>query len=147
MSLSRIVIFLPLLMLFLEIYLMVEVGGVIGALPTLLLVLLGAIAGIWLLRVQGFVMLQRVQAAMARGEIPGIEMLEGVVVMIAGVLLLVPGFLSDVLAGLLLIPWARRWLVIRFLRSGKPRGPGGGAPPPEGPPGQRVIEGEFERRD
>lgn len=150
MSLSRILIFLPLLMLFLEIYLMVKVGGAIGVWPTLLLILFSAIAGIWLLRAQGFAMLQRAQATLARGEIPALEMLETVVVMIAGVLLLVPGFLSDLLAVLLLLPWMRRWLVIRFLRSGQPRGPGGGggsAPPPAGPPGQRTIEGEFERRD
>ncbi|MEW5756770.1 MAG: FxsA family protein [Pseudomonadota bacterium] len=149
MSPFRVLIILPLLLLFLELYLIVKVGALIGALPVLLLILMSAIAGVWLLRTQGFAIFRRAQAAMARGEVPALQLLEGVVVMIAAVLLLVPGFLSDLCALLLLIPWLRRWMVIRFLRRGRPARPGGGdgGAPPEGPPGQRVIEGEFERRD
>ena len=76
-----------------EIYLLIQVGGVIGALPTVLLVVFTAVLGAWLLRMQGVSTLRRVQSAMQHGQIPAIEMVEGMVLVVSGALLLTPGFL------------------------------------------------------
>ncbi|MGB5305945.1 MAG: FxsA family protein, partial [Gammaproteobacteria bacterium] len=78
--------FPALLLLFLlvplvEIYLLIVVGGWIGALPTVLLVVLTAVAGAALARYQGMATLQRLQATLGRGETPAIEMLEGVILL------------------------------------------------------------------
>ncbi len=130
----------------LEIYLLIKVGAVIGALPTVFMVVFTAVLGAWLLRIQGFATLRRVQETLAQGGIPAMEMLEGAVLLIAGALLLTPGFFTDALGFLCLIPSLRRALIRRLLKdvlmSGMrgPGGPGGGA-------GPRVIEGEFRRDD
>jgi len=128
-----------------EIYLLIKVGGVIGAWPTVLLVVLTAVVGAFLIRLQGLSTLQRVQLAMMRGEVPALEMLEGAVLVICGALLLTPGFFTDTLGFLLLIPSLRRWLILRFFR-----GPGGPGAPPGGSPGPRgplTLDGEYTRED
>jgi len=133
-----------------EIYLLIKVGSVIGALPTVALVILTAVIGAALLRMQGFATMQRVRQSMARGEIPALEMLEGVVLLISGALLLTPGFFTDTIGFLGLIPPLRRglilWLidrgVIAAMRPGGQhrRGDGQGS-------GHRTIEGQFWRDD
>lgn len=128
----------------LEIYLLIKVGGVIGALPTALLVVMTAVIGAGLLRMQGFSTMLRAREAMARGELPAIEMLEGVAMLIGGALLLTPGFFTDALGFLCLIPPVRRWLILRFLQRANVIIAHRGAPPGHGP---RTIEGEFTRRD
>ena len=126
-----------------EIYLLIQVGGIIGAIPTVALVVFTAVLGALLLRLQGLETLRRVQLAMMRGEVPAAEMLEGVVLLISGALLLTPGFFTDTLGFLGLVPSVRRWLVRAFLaRSGI--FPPGGEPPPRGPV---TIEGECRRED
>lgn len=80
----------------LEIYVLIKAGNLIGAIPTIALVVFSAVLGTLLLRWQGFITLQRVRAAFARGELPAAELLDGLIVLICGVLLLIPGFLSDV---------------------------------------------------
>lgn len=143
---------LPLLLLVffslpvIEIYLLVKVGNLIGALPTVFMVVFTAVLGALLLRQQGFATLRRVQASMARGQIPAMELLEAMLLTLGGALLLTPGFFTDALGFLCMIPPARRWLVRtlldRFLLS--QQGPPGGAPPGEGPV---TLEGEFKRED
>ena len=128
----------------LEIYLLIKVGGVIGALPTALLVVMTAVIGAGLLRMQGFSTMLRAREAMARGELPAIEMLEGVAMLIGGALLLTPGFFTDALGFLCLIPPVRRWLILRFLQRANVIIAHRGAPSGHGP---RTIEGEFTRRD
>lgn len=143
---------MPFLLLFLlvplvEIYVLIEVGTVIGALPTIALCVLTAVVGAGLLRVQGFQTMRRAQENLNRGEIPAIEMFEGVALAFGGALLLTPGFLTDAVGFLCLVPWTRRWLIraalarmqVHYGPAGGPRGPGG--------PGRRTIEGEFQRRD
>lgn len=133
----------------LEIYLFIRVGGLIGALPTVFLVVFTAVLGVLLLRQQGFAALQRVQAAMAQGQIPAMELLEAMLLTLGGILLLIPGFLSDALGFLCLIPPVRRWLVRGLLDRyflGRPPGPG--PRPGSGAGGGPVtLEGEFKREE
>ncbi|HHM05855.1 MAG TPA: FxsA family protein [Gammaproteobacteria bacterium] len=100
----------------LEIYLLITVGGWIGALPTVGLVVLTAVIGAYLLRQQGFATWQRVQTTLARGELPALEMMEGLVLLVSGALLLTPGFFTDTIGFLGLIPATRRAMVLYLLR-------------------------------
>ena len=122
-----------------ELYLLIQVGSEIGALPTIALSILTAAIGTVLVRVQGFSVLLRVRDMLDRGDVPAIEVLDGALLLIAGLMLLLPGFITDALGFLLLIPPLRRRLILRFVRvvPVHPR-PGQG-------PGPRVIEGEFRR--
>lgn len=130
----------------LEILILIQVGSWLGALPTIGLVILAAAAGMLLLRWQGFSMARRIRETLLRGEWPANEMMAGTLVMIAGILLILPGFLSDILALLLLLPWLRRTL-IGHLPGGRDadtgHGPGSGQARHQRPP--YVIEGEFRR--
>ncbi len=146
----RILFLAFLLVPLLEIYLLIKVGGVIGAWPTVFLVVLTAVVGAFLLRLQGFSTLARMQAALARGELPAQELLEGAVLLVAGALLLTPGFFTDALGFCALVPKLRqalaRWLMARLLARITPF-------PPDDFPGQgngrgpRVLDGEWRRED
>lgn len=94
----------------LEIAIFIQVGGVIGLGWTLALVVLTAIAGTVLLRQQGFQVLRRAQAQLDAGRAPVAEVFEGVCLLFAGALLLTPGFFTDVVGGLLLLPPVRALL-------------------------------------
>lgn len=87
----------------LEIYLLIEVGAKIGALPTVFLVVFTAVLGVFLLRIQGFSTLTRLRGTLAQGGIPAVEMLEGAVLLVTGALLLTPGFFTDALGFLCLV--------------------------------------------
>ncbi len=132
----------------LELYWLIEVGSVIGALPTLFLVVFTAVLGGMLVRMQGFSTALKVRDATARGEVPAIEMLEGLVLLVAGVVLLLPGFFTDVVGFLLLIPQLRQWLLIRALKKLqviRPHSPQPGSEPEQEQGSPRVIEGEYRR--
>lgn len=106
---------MPFLILFLllpvvEIWLFVKVGEIIGAWQTAGLVVVMAIIGAALVRIQGFTVINRARATLAAGEFPTTDLLDGLFVLIAGFLLIVPGFFSDILGLLLFIPPVRRWL-------------------------------------
>ena len=96
---------------------LIEVGGVIGALPTIGLVILTAVAGVWLLRLQGIATIHRVQSKLARGDIPDAELLEGIMLVFGGALLLTPGFATDSAGFICLMPGLRRpiaqWIINR----------------------------------
>ena len=94
-----------------EIYLLIQVGQVIGAGWTIFLVVLTAVIGVALLRIQGLSTLHRAQRKMQQNELPAMEILEGMGLLVAGALLLTPGFFTDTIGFLLLIPPTRRWLV------------------------------------
>ncbi len=96
---------------------LIEVGGMIGPLPTVGLVVLTAICGVWLLRLEGMATLTRVQEKLQRGEIPESELLEGIMLIIGGALLLTPGFATDIIGFICLIPGLRRPLAARIIRS------------------------------
>jgi len=99
-----------------EIYLLIEIGSVIGAIATVFLVVFTAVLGAMLLQAQGVSTLRRVQEAMARGEVPAIEMVEGVMLVIGGALLLTPGFFTDLFGFICLISPLRRALIRIWLR-------------------------------
>jgi UPF0716 protein FxsA len=136
-----------LLLPLLEIYVLIKVGEAIGAIPTVSLVVFTAVLGALLLRHQGFYTLQKVRSSMDRGEAPARPLLEGAILLIGGFLLLLPGFITDVLGLLSLVPAVRRFVIRRFLtigfRSGPP--PSGTQGPSGRPP--RTIEGEYRRED
>ncbi|MDG6779060.1 FxsA family protein [Thiomicrorhabdus sp. zzn3] len=106
----------------LELYLLIQVGGVIGALPTVLLTVATAVIGVWLMRSQGVKVLQDAQLAMTQGEAPQTAMMEGVFIFLGGVLLLVPGLMTDALGLLFLIPWVRQTMIRQSLKGLQMRG-------------------------
>ena len=125
-----------------EIYLLLEVGGIIGAIPTIGLVVLTAAAGAALVRAQGFSTILQVRRSMEAGEVPAVAIIEGIFLLVAGALLLTPGFLTDAIGFGCLVPPLRRAFIIRLIerrviRTGHP------SPPRHG----HVIKGEFERED
>ncbi|MEO5374634.1 MAG: FxsA family protein [Alphaproteobacteria bacterium] len=128
-----------------EITAFVEVGSRIGALATVGLVLASAALGIALIRAQGVSMLERARQSAARRELPLDAMFDGVCLAIAGVFLVLPGFVSDGLAFLLLLPpvrWGlRRWLGSQAMVSGHMIVEENGRRHEAAAP--RVIEGEF----
>jgi UPF0716 protein FxsA len=101
---------------FVEIYLLVEIGARIGAPWTILLVVLTAIVGAWLVRVQGLATWRRFQVSLAQNELPATALVEGLCLLIAGALLLTPGFFTDSVGFACLIPPLRRALIKHFLQ-------------------------------
>ncbi len=126
-----------------EIYLLLEVGSLIGALPTVGAVVLTAVIGAALVRVQGFSTLAQIRESLDRGEVPAVALVEGAFLLVAGALLLTPGFITDAVGFACLCPPLRRFLITEYLleklivagrRSRTPRD-------------SDVIEGEFRRED
>jgi len=93
-----------------ELFVVIEVAGAIGVGATILLLILSWPIGAWALRTQGRAAWQRLSAAVVAGRPPGREVLDGALVLIGGLLLIVPGFISDVLGGLALLPPTRALL-------------------------------------
>lgn len=135
-----------------EIALFIEIGGEIGLGWTLVAIVATALAGTFLVRQQGLATLARVRAEMDQQRMPVGDVITGVCILVAGALLLTPGFLTDALGFCLLIPPLRRamasGIIARMKKSGRfqmhATGPGAG-PRPNAPPGKGpVIDGEFE---
>ncbi len=103
--------FLFLVVSIVEIYLLIQVGQVIGAGWTIFLVVLTAVIGVALLKRQGLSTLNRAQQKMQHNELPAREILEGMGLVVAGALLLTPGFFTDAVGFFLLFPPTRIWLV------------------------------------
>lgn len=99
--------FLFLIVPLLEIALLIQVGQVIGVGPTILLLIAMSIAGAILAKREGLAVWTRFRAALNRGEVPSKEMVDGVLVLFGAALLLTPGFLTDILGLVLLIPPSR----------------------------------------
>lgn len=98
-----------------EIYVLVTVGSSIGAFPTIVLVILTALAGAHLARMQGLSTMMRIRENLDQGFMPAEELLDGVLIFLAGMVLLTPGFLTDI-AGLLILLPATRNLFKKWLR-------------------------------
>lgn len=168
----RLLFLLFLLVPVVEMYVLIRVGGWIGAWPTIGLVVLTAAIGVSLLRQQGLSTLSRGLRRMDAGELPAQEMLEGLFLAVGGALLLTPGFVTDAGGFACLLPPTRRALVRLLLARGmvSVRGPGGdpfgrgpfdadpfhNGPSGQGRPGPEVrrrrdgthvIEGDYERED
>ena len=98
-----------------EIYFLIQVGQEIGAFSTVLLCILTAAIGAILLRIQGILTLMNAQEKLRRGEIPADNLLEGLILLMTGVLLLTPGFVTDVIGFLCLVPSLRSLLALKLL--------------------------------
>ena len=98
-----------------ELYVLIQVGQGIGALSTILLCILTAALGAILLKIQGLLTLMRAREKLSQGEIPADNLLEGLILLVTGVLLLTPGFITDVIGFLCLIPSLRSMLALRML--------------------------------
>lgn len=127
-----------------EIYVLLEVGAVVGVLETVFLVVFTAVLGAVLIRAQGFSTLMRVHSSLDRGEVPAVPIMEGAFLLVAGALLLTPGFLTDTVGFLCLVPPLRRHLILRFLER-RMRDVSQGGPPDRRRPD--VIDGEYRRED
>jgi UPF0716 protein FxsA len=100
---------------FVEIYVLLQVGHAIGALNTLALLVLVSIAGAWLAKREGLGVIRRIQTAVQAGRVPGAELIDGFLILLASALMITPGFVTDVVAIFLLLPPVRA-LVRRELR-------------------------------
>ena len=105
----------------LEITVLISVGQAIGSLSTILLIIATAFIGSRLLKQQGWATMARAQQNIAEGQQPTIEILEGVVILISGVLLITPGFITDILGLLGLIPFSRQYFINSFLEKNTER--------------------------
>lgn len=105
-----------------ELVVIVQVGREIGVLNTIALLIVVGLVGAVLVRREGVGVMRRVQGAIARGEVPAREVVDGFLILFAGALLLTPGFVSDVLAVVLLVPPARAGVRALILRSATRRG-------------------------
>ena len=121
----RLLFFLFVIMPIVEIMLLIEVGDHIGGLNTIALVILTAIIGAALLRQQGLDTLFKANQKMAQGQIPIKEMLAGILLAVGGALLLTPGFITDTIGFICLLPLTRNWLAGQLLRKGVVSSSGG----------------------
>lgn len=132
-----------------ELYVLILVGSHIGALATILLVLITAIIGVNLLRSQGLSTLNQVQTQMQRGEMPATSLIEGMLLFFAGALLLTPGFVTDTIGFILMIPPVRKGFALWVLEHS------GWIMQVQSGSGSRrhqqsrthTLEGEYHRRD
>ncbi len=115
-----------------EMWMLIEVGGWIGALPTIALVVLTATLGLSLLKHQGLSTLMRARRKMDEGSIPASELVSGVMIAVGGALLLTPGFITDAIGFALLVPQTRQWLLLKLVDRYRDK---------------IIIEGEFRRVD
>ena len=102
-----------------ELAVIIQVGQALGVLQTLLLMVVVSVVGAWLVKREGIGVWRKAQRQLELGSVPGRELIDGALIMLAGALLLTPGFVSDCVGILLLLPPVRavlRGLVIRRLR-------------------------------
>ncbi|MFK7862326.1 MAG: FxsA family protein [Granulosicoccus sp.] len=159
-------LFLFIAMPIVEIALLLRVGDAVGWLPTLLIVVVTAIVGSGMLRQQGLATLNKARQRMDAGEMPAQQLFEGILIMMGGVLLLTPGFVTDTFGFACLIPVTRRWIAAKLSAraivgfSAASQTSARGASPGRGfsgfgkPPGQSrragsgdIIDGDFKRID
>ena len=100
-------LFLFILVPLLELYILIKIGGYLGAFPTVALVVFTALLGLVLARFEGLRTLQQIRQSLSQGIVPAEEMVDGVLIFIGGILLIIPGVLTDLFALVLLIPYTR----------------------------------------
>ncbi len=142
-----IIFLLFLLVPLIEIYFLIKVGDIIGAFPTIALVVFTALLGAMLLRFQGWATLTRGRQALAQGQVPALEMLEGVLLLFAGALLLTPGFFTDAVGFGFLLPPVRRALIHWFLSKSDVRVQQFGGVSRSQDARRYTIDGEYRRED
>lgn len=133
------------LYIYIEISIFIQVAHGLGVLLTLILVIATSFIGMSLVRNQGFKNLMLMQQKMQMGESPAAEMIKSVSLIIAGLLLIIPGFFTDFLGLLLLLPPVQKHLTLKllpYLRFGRMGGGFGG-----GAAGGETFDGEFQRKE
>lgn len=137
-----------------EVWLLIKVGGEIGALFTLAWLILAGIFGINLIRYQGAATLMNMRQQLSMGQPPAQAVINGMLLAVAGVLLIIPGFFSDFIALLLILPPVRGLILKRWSNKAKVRERGAvydAEPQPSGssqtPKAGLTLEGEFKRED
>jgi UPF0716 protein FxsA len=146
MNIIQLLFLVVLIVPFAEIYLLLQVGGIIGALPTIFLIVFTALLGAFLLKQQGLATFQRFQLSLAQGEVPAYEIIEGPIILLGGLLLLTPGFITDILGFICLVPSLRRKIaqylienhLIQAVSGGFQRNKAGD---------NNVLEGEFHKEE
>lgn len=132
----------------LELWLLLRLGAAIGATAAVLVVLTGAVVGVWALRFEGLRTWTKAAERLERGETPAQEVLEGGLLGLGAVLLLLPGLITDVLGLLCMFPLTRRWLARSALpRQILQRRPGAGPRRPGPGRGGFTIEGDYWREE
>ena len=147
MKIMQILFLFFLIVPFVEIYVLLEVGGLIGAFPTIFLVVFTAALGAWLLRRQGFATWQRFQANLEQGTIPAYEMIEGPILLVGGALLLTPGFFTDILGFACLIPTLRRKIAQYVIENYLLKAETAAAFRQRSSFNDGIIEGEYKKED
>lgn len=129
-------LFLILLVPVIELWCLIEVGSEIGGLSTILLCFFTAALGIHLIRIQGLNLVNDIQEKLASGIVPDVEAVNGIAIAIGGACLLLPGFITDTIGLLLLLPISRTWFTGRLVNMLGKR---------VYRPESDIIEGEFTR--
>ncbi|MCG1022071.1 FxsA family protein [Sutcliffiella horikoshii] len=109
----------------LEIWILITAGKLIGAIPTILLIILTGVLGAWLAKYQGISALRSAQQKMNSGQMPGEVIIDGLCILIGGVVLLTPGFITDAIGFALLLPPTRNLIkpsIMRVIRNRMDRG-------------------------
>ncbi len=137
-----------------EIFFLIKIGSIVGAGMTIFLVVFTAMLGAFLVRAQGFSTLSRVQMQLAQGQLPAMEMFEGLFLFVAGALLLTPGFFTDTIGFIFLTPPLRRLIINSMMNRGLIRNIAGASPGVQSTKatagreaGARIIDGEFKNLD
>ncbi|MCK5355499.1 MAG: FxsA family protein [Methyloprofundus sp.] len=131
---------------FIEIYLLLQIGGIVGVFPTIALVVLTAVIGVSLLRQQGMATWQRFQDNLQKGELPAYEMIEGPILLVGGALLLTPGFFTDIIGFACLIPQARK-RIAQYIIEKRLAQADAASQQQDSKAQPGVIEGEFKREE
>jgi len=97
-----------------ELYILIEVGKKIGSLTTIGIIILTGILGTYLIKSQGFIILRKIQNDLNEGIMPGDSLIQGAIILLGGVLLLTPGFITDITGFIFLIPAGRK-IVKKYL--------------------------------
>ncbi len=132
-----------------EMVILIKVGSAIGALPTVALVFATAAVGAALIRKQGIAAMQRVRLKLHSGELPAQELIDGFCLAVGGALLLTPGFVTDAVGFVLLLPAWRQWLMRAMFSRMIVRSSlnTGRTEPGSSHPRSRVLDGEYHRED
>jgi UPF0716 protein FxsA len=119
-----------------EIYVMIKVGGIVGALNTILLIFFTAITGVYFAKIAGLNTLRSGLSQLIKNEIPVYEMISGAALAFAAILLILPGFITDVIGFLLIIPITRKLLIKPISSKFK-----------KNKNNKDIIEGKFEEKN
>ena len=120
-----------------EIYLFIKVGSQIGALNTILLILITAVTGIWYARYEGFNTMRSGMSQLVKNELPLYEIVSGAAIAFAALLLILPGFATDIIGILLVFPVTRKIILSKYSKKYSSR-------KKSNEKNKNYIEGEFE---